>query len=192
MEKWINFYRPYIATESELQEFVTGCENLQPEDHNHRAKIMMHQGQRLLVIADSMEEISPGYTPLKLLFLLIAAENISKLHISRNENGSSKYHVKRFFNQFCSEEDKQKIINGIGISEETSTLDDVIDVLYDIRCDVVHEGTYWGFDFATSEHPSILTGVHVDRILRVKLHYQEFRDVVARAIICSIQQILTT
>lgn len=190
MDKWLSFYREHLLTEGELVIFIEACEQLKPLDQNHRAKIMMHQGQRLLTIAEGMESVEDSREPLKLLFLLIAAENISKLHVSTKESGKSKFHVRRFFNEFCSNEDKEKIVCGIEIDGEKSSFEQLIDVLYDIRCDLVHEGTYWGFDFATPKNPSILTGINPGQVIRVKMYYEEFRDIVARGIVCATQQVI--
>jgi hypothetical protein len=97
MIEWLDFYRPYFTESSDLEQFVQVCESLEVHDPRHRAKIMMHQGRRLLSVADGMEIVKPGYEPLKLLFLLICAENISKLNVSTEELGQSRYHVRRFF-----------------------------------------------------------------------------------------------
>ncbi|OLQ95147.1 hypothetical protein, partial [Vibrio panuliri] len=139
MEKWLNFYRPYYESEEELVTFVERCESLTLDDDNHRAKIMMHQGQRLTNISSLMEEVAAGKDPLKLLFLLVAAENISKLHLSKSEDGYSKFHVKRFFQTFCSNQSKNALVDKIEVIKKPRDLNTVVDALYAIRCDVVHE-----------------------------------------------------
>ncbi|MDP1926222.1 MAG: hypothetical protein Q8K57_15745 [Thiobacillus sp.] len=190
MDAWLDFYRPYFPDNETLRRFVVGCEQLKPDDPGHRAKLMMHQGQLLLTIADAMGLVVSGREPLKLLFLLIASENISKLHDAYDGEGNSKHYVKRFFNEFCVPEDKLVITHGIERCGQESSLEDLIVILYDVRCDVVHEGTYWGFDFATLESPSILTGIHLGQVLRVKMRYEEFRDIVARGIVVATQQVI--
>jgi hypothetical protein len=192
MDKWLDFYRPYFRRRSDLQQFVQACEDLGVDDPRHRAKIMMHQGTRLLSIADGMEVVEPGYEPLQLLFLLICAENISKLNVSTKESNKSRYHVRRFFCKFCSPIDKQEIVNNIEICQKHSTFDDLIDILYDVRCDVVHEGHYWGFNFATDEHPSMLTGANAEHVLRVRIKYENFRNIVARGVIAATSEVLNS
>jgi len=190
VDKWLEFYRPYFTESSDLEQFVQACEGLEVHDPRHRAKIMMHQGRRLLSIADRMEIVEPGYEPLKLLFLLICAENISKLNVSTKESNKSKYHVKRFFCKFCSPSDKQEIVKNIEICQKHSTFEGLIEILYDVRCDVVHEGHYWGFNFATDEHPSMLTGANAEQVLRVHIKYEKFRDIVARGVIAATSEVL--
>jgi len=192
MIEWLDFYRPYFTESSDLEQFVQVCESLEVHDPRHRAKIMMHQGRRLLSVADRMEIVEPGYEPLKLLFLLICAENISKLNVSTEELGQSRYHVRRFFCKFCSPSDKQAILENIEICQKNSSFEDLIDILYDVRCDVVHEGHYWGFNFATDEHPSMLTGANAEQVLRVRMKYEEFRDIVARGVVAATSEVLRT
>jgi hypothetical protein len=189
VDKWLDFYRPYFCKHSDLQQFVQACENLELDDSRHRAKIMMHQGMRLLSIADRMEIVETGYEPLKLLFLLICAENISKLNVSAEESGNSRDHVIRFFRSFCSLSDQQAILKKIDMRQDQSSLKDRIDILYNIRCDVVHEGHYWGFQFATDEHPLVFTGFK-EQVLRVRMKYEEFRDIVARGVIVATSEVL--
>jgi hypothetical protein len=189
VDKWLDFYRPYFCKRSDLQQFVQACEDLEVEDPRHRAKIMMHQGMRLLSVADRMEIVEAGYEPLKLLFLLICAENISKLNVSTKQSNNSKYHVRNFFCKFCSVTDQEAIRKKIEICQKQSSLKDRIDILYKIRCDVVHEGHYWGFQFATDEHPSVFTGFK-EQVLRVRMKYEEFRDIVARGVIAATSEVL--
>jgi hypothetical protein len=179
VDKWLDFYRPYFCKSSDLLHFVQDCEDLAVDDPRHRAKIMMHQGMRLLSIANRMDIVEKGYEPLKLLFLLICAENISKLNLSTEESGNSRVHVIRFFCEFCPLSDQQAIVKKIDLRENQSGLKGRIDILYNIRCDVVHEGHYWGFQFATDEDPLVFTGFK-EQVLRVRMKYEEFRDVVAR------------
>lgn len=68
MDKWLGFYRPYFDSEEDLVAFVEQCESLTLEDKNHRAKIMMHQGQRLSTISGAMEDIAVGRAPLNSFF----------------------------------------------------------------------------------------------------------------------------
>ncbi|EGR0320073.1 hypothetical protein FDM49_11980 [Vibrio cholerae] len=190
MEKWLDFYRPYFDSEPDLRSFVEQCEALSLENDNHRAKVMMHQGQRLSTISSSMELVASGRDPLKLLFLLIAAENISKLHLSVHEEGRSKFHVKRFFNTFCNGEAKKELVDKIEVIRKPRDLDTVVSVLYSIRCDVVHEGNYWSFDFANAYGPSVWSSKDGNQILSVRLTFEDLKDIVVKGIISAVKDIL--
>jgi len=167
MTKWLDFYRPYFPSESEARLFIGDCE----KSSDAAAMLIMHQAARLVTISKKMAEIQPGRDALELLFLLICAENVSKLHDDFHDEGKSRHYVQTFFSQFLSNSEKAQI------EEKFLTLDlglmnlgQIIDVLYDTRCDVVHEGKYWGFSFssygvstATVETP-VLTRMSIEEL----------------------------
>lgn len=187
MNKWIEFYRPFLYSDHATENFVTNCEKLTPDDSNHAAKIMMHQTQRLVSIADELPQLRPKRESLQLLFLIICVEHISKLHDGFTDEGQSKKYVKRFFKEFLSQLDKDKLgsnfVDNTSIPMATLGIDKVIDLLYDVRCDVVHEGKYWSFSFHDGKTPM----VNVDPDVNVHISLKEFRDIVVRGCINAIE-----
>lgn len=107
MEKWIDFITPFFPNYQATEDFIQRCESLTTNDTNHKAKIMMHQTQRLVSIADDLPQLRPKRESLQLLFLMICVEHISKLHDNFTSEGQSRKYVKRFFNTFLSPEDKE-------------------------------------------------------------------------------------
>lgn len=187
MTKWINFYRPFFASDDETKTFVKNCEELAPDVAIHDAKIMMHQTQRLVSIADDLPKLRPKIESLQLLFLMICVEHISKLHDGFTGEGQSKKYVKRFFAEFITESDKDKL--GKSFVERSSMpmsalgLERVVDLLYSVRCDVVHEGKYWGFSFHDGQIPM----VNVDPDVNVYITLREFRDIIVKGCIKAIE-----
>jgi hypothetical protein len=187
MNDWSRFFKPYFADSMTAEGFISKCEALTPSDSNHRAKIMMHQTQRLISIADDLPKLRPGRESLQLLFLMICIEDISKLHDAFAGEGQSRKHVRRFFNQFLSQDDKNLL--GKSFVDHTSVpmvplgVERVINLLYDIRCDVVHEGIYWAFSFHNGQIPM----VNVDPDVVVHLKFIELRDIIVRGCIAAIQ-----
>ena len=110
MDKWLDFYRPFFSSERELQVFVETCERLAPPDNI--AMIMMHQGQRLVSLCDDIQNIQPHREALRLLFLMMCAENLSKLHDGYTGEGQSRVYVRRFFDEFLVDNDKQSLATG--------------------------------------------------------------------------------
>jgi hypothetical protein len=103
MDKWIDFFKQYFPDMQAVEHFVNKCESLTPSDSNHKAKIMLHQTQRLISIADDLPTLRPKRESLQLLFLIVCAEHISKLHYGFKGEGQSRKYVKRFFdNSFYS------------------------------------------------------------------------------------------
>jgi hypothetical protein len=56
-ERWLSFYKPFFASETEARTFVESLESLYLGDSRHPAKIMMHQAQRLVSLADELPQI---------------------------------------------------------------------------------------------------------------------------------------
>jgi hypothetical protein len=185
METWIDFYRPFFSSSEEVRRFVQACEQLSPPDNV--AKIIMHQGQRLVSLGDDIPQIRPHHEALRLLFLMMCAENISKLHDGFQGEGQSRAHVRRFFDQFLSDDDKNTIgsefINHSQHQMPSLGLRAAVDMLYDVRCDVVHEGNYWGFAFHDGQTPMLNT----DPDVTAYITFGDFRSVVVRGCINAVQ-----
>jgi hypothetical protein len=110
MTKWSDFYSSFFPDKKKLGNFIDLCEQQQPPDN--LAKILMHQTQRLISIADDIPKLRPTDESLQILFLLMCTENISKLHDCFKKTGKSRYYVHRFFENFLSEDDKKTLENG--------------------------------------------------------------------------------
>jgi hypothetical protein len=181
VQEWIDFYRPFFPSQGEVEKFVSVCEQL--ASPSNTAKILMHQAQRLVALADDIDTIRPKDEPLKVLFLTMCAENIAKLHDGYSGDGQSRAYVRKFFNDFLCQADKDKL--GYGFLDGNNHLmrplgfDRVVDMLYDIRCDVVHEGNYSDFAFHNGLFPVENTNPKVTADLR----FPEVRDVVVRGCI---------
>lgn len=187
MDKWVDFYEPFFKSKREAEFFVEKCEALTPTDECHTAKIMMHQSQRLISIADDLPRLRPKRESLQLLFLIICAENISKLYDGFQSEGQSRKYVKLFFDKFLSQAEKDKLRNGFVPNNSMPMshlgIERVVDILYDVRCDVVHEGKYWGFTFYDSDTSMI----NVDPDVTVYITFKELRDIVTRGCIRAIE-----
>ncbi len=156
MEKWIDFYAPFFESLVTVRQFVEDLEKLGPDDPRHCAKIMMHQAQRLVSLAADLPQIRPKRESLQLLFLLICAEHISKLHADFDGEGQSRAYTRRFFEEILSQDDRNRLVAGFSIlGRRNLTVREVVDLLYDVRCDVVHEGRFWGFSFHDGQTPML-------------------------------------
>ena len=183
MEKWIDFFEPFFPSRHDATEFIKPIESLAPGDLRHAAKVMLHQTQRLISIADELPTIRPGKESLQLAFLLICAENIAKLHADFDGEGSSKAYVRRFFGKFVVNGDLS-VFHASFTTHERRRLDlqTVVDALYTVRCDVVHEGRYWGFHFGDGETQM----VNIDPDVVVSITLRQFRDIIVRGCILAI------
>jgi hypothetical protein len=187
MEECLNFYEPFFENYEATKDFVERCEALTPNDTNHVAKIMMHQTQRLVSIADDIAKIRRKRESLQLLFIIICAEHISKLHDNFDKEGQSRKYVHRFFKEFLTQSDKHTleitIMDTSVYPNQPYDLKQAVDLFYKIRCDVVHEGNYWSFTFRDG-----IPMVNADPDVVVSLQFKELRDIVIRGCIYAIKE----
>jgi len=139
----------------------------------------------LTQISDAQSKVVIERDPLRLLFLLIAAENVSKMHDDFEGEGKSRVYVRMFFDQFCSDDEKGAISAGIGEHLKPRDLQSSVDALYNVRCDVVHEGMYYDFHFMTNETPILNS---TDPTIAVSITIDEFRLIVIKSIFRAVKQ----
>ena len=156
MQRWVDFFEPHFPSRADAEAFVAPLSALVPTDARHPAKIMMHQTRRLVSIADDLPTVRPSRDALPLLFLLICAENIAKMCDRFHQEGKSRHYVRLFFERHLMPQDKALLRSGItNHARQSLTLQAVVDALYDVRCDVVHEGRYWGLTFRDAGTPML-------------------------------------
>ena len=183
MDAWLDFYAPFFRSRDDARIFVGDLEELDRAAPRHRAKILMHQTQRLVSLADDVEAIRPGKQSLQLTFLMICCENVAKLFHHFDEDGQSKAYVRRFFDEFLVETDRTRLASAITQHDlRPLSIREVADTLYAVRCDVVHEGNYWGFHFHDGRMPMLNT----DPDVNVYIQFSELRDIVVRGAIQAI------
>lgn len=130
--------------------FYSKIEALPPE--KNAPKIVFHQTARFVWLADQINEVARGRPAFQILFYLIAAELVAKITFDFKGEGESKKYVRRFFSELCSDNTR----SGLGKSfcrTQSGPLswEEAVDLLYKIRCDVVHEGNYASFHLPNTE-----------------------------------------
>jgi hypothetical protein len=186
MDKWISFYSMHFDNRQETIDFVQLLEALDLAAPNHRAKIMMHQIQRLVSLADDVQKITENCDALRLFFLIICAENISKLQANYLDDDKSKYYVQNFFKNFMDSKDKKLIESSfVDSTFKVLNLQEAIGFLYKVRCSVVHEGNYWSFQFAFPD----ISVICCDPPLTVGIRFEQLRAVVVRSGINAIRSL---
>lgn len=185
MNTWLDFYAPFFPSREATARFVGELEELDRDAPRHRAKILMHQTQRLVSLADDVEKIRPGKQSLQLAFLIICCENVAKLFHKFEEEGQSKAYVRRFFDEFLVDADQVRLAGALTRHDlQRLSIREIADTLYAVRCDVVHEGNYWGFHF----HDGQMAMLNIDPDVNVYIQFSEFRDIVVRGAIRAITQ----
>jgi hypothetical protein len=144
------FFRGAFTDAESVARFVAGVEQI--DANESKAKIVVHQTARMLWLADRIEEVAKGRAALYIAFYLIAAEAVAKMVSGFTGEGKSRFHVRLFFREICSDLHRQRLARsfstapGVYLAQE-----EAVDLLYDVRCDVVHEGKY--FNFLLPESP---------------------------------------
>lgn len=215
---------PNFLSLDETKNFLEACKTHEPTQEewekfrkswkNHPKNvpiIMMHQVQRLISLSDDIQKIRPNDEPLQLLFLIMCVENITKLHDDYGGQANSKFYVKKFFDDFLTDDDKDLLRNGFIDNNDknlsTLSLEDVIEMFYKIRCDVVHEGNYLNFSFYNGEFEVLNFGPFIKRtkdnqdikkpkiiqcIVVPTITLKEVRDIIIHGCIRAIQDKLQT
>lgn len=181
METWVDFFVPFFDSRAVAEDWVARCEAL--ASPQNAAKIMMHQTQRLISLADELPKIRPHAEPLQLLFLLVCAEHVAKLHHGFSGEGKSKAYVWRFFESFVIDDDRQTLSTAfVDLTDHLLRplpFKKAVDLLYDIRCDVVHEGECRRFAF----HDGVTPMVNVAPEVEAKIGLPALRDMIVRGCI---------
>ncbi len=188
MDDWLAFYVPYFETQDAAKKFVEACE-IQTYPNN-AAKVMMHQVPRLVSLSDDIQKIRPNSEPLKLLILIMCAENIAKLHDGYTGESYSQKYVTKFFNDFMSDIDKDLLRNGfIDCNDKwfrPLSFENVVKMLYKIRCDVVHEGNYLSFSFYDGK--TEMLEIVDPYTVTPHISLQDIRGIIIRGCINAIQE----
>ena len=133
----------------------------------------MHQAQRLVSIHDDLPRIRPQRESLQLIFLITCSEHIAKLHAGFTDEGKSRAYVQEFFDKFVSDADQDALKSGFShYNRRPMELKEIVDLLYGVRCDVVHEGKYWNFSF----HDGSTAMLNGDPDVIVSLQFPEFPE----------------
>src|SRR5262245_1850036 len=140
---WADFFRPAFPNLDASSAFIE-CVEAVPAATS-KAKIVIHQTARMLWLGDRMDEVAKARPALQVLFQLIAAEAVAKLVNNFTAEGESRKHVRLFFEDICSDSHRAALGKAFRHAPGGPFISarEAVDFLYDVRCDVVHEGLYF-------------------------------------------------
>jgi hypothetical protein len=169
--------------------FYSQIDLLPPE--KNAAKIVFHQTARMVWLADQIDLVARGRPAFQILFYLIAAELVAKITFNFKGEGESRNYVRRFFFELCSENTR------ISIGKSFTTMrsgplscQQAVDLLYKIRCDIVHEGNYAAFHLPISEgeFPQLTTVGNESFLVSVTI--QELRQMILEGAVLASTKLL--
>jgi hypothetical protein len=114
------------------------------------------------------------------MFYLIAAEACAKLARGYAGEGESRRHVRIFFEEICSDAHREALRHGIRVNQHQKHSDvrPIVDVLYDVRCDVVHEGMYYGFSMREDPDDVDVLSMVGDKTIIVSMLREDLRRLI--------------
>jgi hypothetical protein len=185
----VGFFMSYFYSKKGATRFIEKCEGIPEQEQN--AKLMLNQTQRLVTLADEIYKIKQRDS-LRLLFLIICAEAVAKLHEDFRGEGKSKYHTRLFFNKLCEPKDLKRLKGALLIRAVSSmrkkrlSSEEVINYFYKVRCSVIHEGIYWGFEFKRRGNNTGIITASTNEVIYPKITYKVLRDIIVRGAIKAI------
>ena len=171
---YVDFFLPAFQNYEEARQFVGSV-----EASDDRVRQVLHQAARMIWLGDRLDEVAKGRPALQVLFYIIAAEAIAKIIDSFDGEGQSRAYVKKYFEEICTGEHKQKLqkaFTRVPITGADWTLENTIDFLYDVRCDVVHEGKY--FEMTLKDHKVSMLTSWKDEMITAHITLEELRQII--------------
>jgi len=185
------FYAPAFPGLTDAKTFYASVNSLSGPAP---AKIALHQGARMLWIADRIAEVAAGRDAFQILFYLIAAEAVAKIVFRFKGEGKSREHVKRFFGEICTDQHRTRLSQMFECQPSGwLTWDEAVDQLYDVRCDVVHQGQYFLFSlklFSSSVSTLADPRAELGSIIVAHLSLADLRQIVLEGIVEGVKKCL--
>jgi hypothetical protein len=118
------------------------------------SKRVLQQTQRLLELAEDMQQIRPERDALSLLWCSVCAESVSRIESGDQSSEGAGKHARRFFLQLLPPSEREELaksfVDGAG---HAVGLKAGVGALYRVRCLLAHDGEYWSFKFSTDGKP---------------------------------------
>lgn len=136
-----------------LNKALTDMNNLIP-------RRMINSVQRLISLADDIEQVRPGKKDLSIFFLVTSIESVYTLSSSPFNNKQGL--LIDFFSNYLVQEEQEYLFNRIKILSDGErqmyvspiSAENFALMLTGIRNQVAHEGNYWSFNFKKKENSS--------------------------------------
>ncbi len=138
IEPW-EYFLPVLNSEKDAKDFVEQARK------NQTSSIIVHQCSRMLYLADKIYQ--RGRPAFDILFFIIIAEMAAKTKFNFVDEGYSKKYVGKFFKEILNKEERDQLGKSFFIEyqdkEKYLSIDEVTELLYKVRCDIVHRGIYF-------------------------------------------------
>ena len=182
-----SLYAPAFASTEESAKFYDEISNLPVEKKD--ARIIIHQAGRMIWLADRIDEVAHGRPAFQVLFYLTAAELVAKIVGRFEGEGRSKKHVQKFFAEICSAEHRERLAKAFqNPGGAYLTTEAAVDLLYGVRCDVVHRGQYYEFSLRQGRFAMLTSLQGIPR--RTDITLDELRQIVLEGAVLGARKVM--
>ena len=180
----ITFFRPFAE---DAERLIAEADSLEDKT----ALRMLYDIFRFPQYADKIQEVPRSTEQIQMFFLVTLCEALYNLYEPENTLGSKK-RVNAFFEAFVGDDAdffKYKFQRSIMDDECLGdkgchlTPDELVTVLYDLRCSFTHEGVNTEMQFSDGEYDTMCTITHQDgkeTTYELKATYEDFRSAFIR------------
>lgn len=176
------FYAPYFEEFDQCEEFVDNA--IRFEVANGKPRQMLFQVQRFVTLATEIDKIRPARDGLRVLFLKCCMESLLKLSDMKTKDFYKK------FATFFSDDGEKYILdnfslsyieyeqNGVRLEKSCKLImDDILQIIKEMRDMVVHEGNYWELQFfARDSEYQWLTHIQSDEQLLCEDTFKKYKS----------------
>lgn len=176
------FYRSAFSSAKESRSFYERVKKL--SEKRRDPQTILHQAARMIWLADRIDNVARRRPSFQVMFYLTTAELVAKLVFKYNGESRSREFVRKFFEEICTQEHQTRLAQGFTDLTRSSGLScrEVVDLLYDVRCDVVHRGQYFSFNLQSEQSSvAMLTNARPHWLSHIKL--SELRQIVLEGVI---------
>ncbi len=186
------FYAGALGGTEQSHKFFAALESAAAEPRA-LAKQILHQAARMLWLSDRMDEVAAGRPGLRILFFLIAAEAVAKLAFRFSGDGQSRLHVQRFFQELCSDGHRARLgtaFSFAGLPGPGLGAEEAVSYLYDVRCDVVHEGMYFAASLLRTPRATPVLNLWKGSPIAAHITAEELRQMVLEGTVLAAQRVV--
>jgi hypothetical protein len=173
---YAEFYSRAFGDAASAHDYFARLEPL-PQDTRATVMLLLHQVARMVWVADRLDDLARGRPAFQVMFYLIAAELAAKIRFNFAGIGQSRKHVHRFFEEICTDKHRAILARAFGlVGGGCLDVKPAVDLLYNVRCDVVHMGAYYGFSLRESGYT--LVAQVADLSVTTNLSVEQLRQIV--------------
>ena len=162
----------YLGDFFESNNIQKFCKQISAHENEDFATKIINNSARLAWIADKIDSVAKGRPAFQIMFYMMIAESSAKLEDNFTKNGKSKHYSVKFFENFLTDHYSSALLSAFknARSQEFLNIKEAATLLYELRCDLAHEGKYFCFNLKIeNDSPVVNTFVEPNIISHITL-----------------------